>query len=301
MSLDYAIYDVFTSERLTGNALAVVFGAGDLETEAMQAIAREFNLSETVFVRPPEVAAHTAELRIFVPARELPFAGHPTVGAAIAIAEKDGLEGSAIQVLEEQVGRVRSAVTVRDGEPSFAEFDLPRLPEPVDFDATREAVAVALGVDPVEIGFENHRIAAWTAGVPYVTVPVAGLGVAERVSVNADAWLALLPGTLAVPAGAFVYCRETVRHDSAFHARMFAPWDGIAEDPATGSAVAAFAGQIMHHDEPVDGPSTFWIEQGVEMGRPSHIRLEIDVKGGMADAARIGGSAVKMAEGTLFV
>ncbi|MEZ5811644.1 MAG: PhzF family phenazine biosynthesis protein [Rhizobiaceae bacterium] len=301
MSRSYAIYDVFTDEVLSGNPLAVVFGAEDLDTAAMQRVAGEFNLSETVFVRPAEAPGHTANLRIFTPARELPFAGHPTVGAAIAIAEKNGVSGSAIQVLEEQVGSVRAAVSVRAGEASFAEFDLPRLPEAIDFDATREAAAVALNIDPVEIGFENHKIACWTAGVPYVAVPVSGLAVAARVSVHAEAWLALLPGTMAVPAAPYVYCRETVRHDSAFHARMFAPWDGIAEDPATGSAVAAFAGQIMRFDEPVDGPSSFWIEQGMEMGRPSRIRLEIDVKGGRTDAARIGGSAVKVAEGTLSV
>ncbi len=301
MALTFAIYDVFTSEPLAGNALAVVFDADDLDTKRMQAIAREFNLSETVFIRSTKRPGYSAGLRIFTPARELPFAGHPTVGAAIAIAERNGVAGSAIQVLEEQVGPVRAAVSLRKREPSFAEFDLPRLPEPVEFGATREAVAVALGIDPIEIGFENHKIAAWTAGVPYVTVPVAGLGVAARVLVNAEAWLALLPGTMAVPAAPFVYCRECIRHDSAFHGRMFAPWDGIAEDPATGSAVAAFAGQIMRFDEPVDGPSSFWVEQGMEMGRPSRIRLEIDVKGGVADAARIGGSAVKVAEGTLRV
>ena len=300
MSRNYAVYDVFTNQALTGNPLAVVFDADDLDNEAMQAIAGEFNLSETVFIRSPEKPGASAALRIFTPARELPFAGHPTVGAAIAIAENNGVDGTAIQVLEEQVGPVRAAVTIRQDEPAFAEFDLPRLPEPFDFAASREAVAVALGVDPLEIGFENHKIAAWTAGVPYVTVPVAGLGVAERVSVNVDEWLALLPGTMAVPAAPYVYCRESIRHDSAFHARMFAPWDGIAEDPATGSAVAAFAGQIMYFDEPVDGPSSFWIEQGMEMGRPSHIRLEIDVKGGAADAARIGGGAVKVAEGRLL-
>lgn len=300
MSRSYAVYDVFTDSALSGNPLAVIFDTDGLDTEAMQQVAAEFNLSETVFVRPPLEPGHTAELRIFTPVRELPFAGHPTVGASIAIAERRGIDGTAIQVMGELVGPVRSAVTVREGEPSFAEFDLPRLPEPVDFDASRENVAVALGVDPLEIGFENHKTAAWSAGVPFVTVPVAGLAVAERIMVNSDAWLALLPGSMSVPAAPFVYCRESIRHDSAFHARMFAPWDGISEDPATGSAVAAFAAQIMYFDEPVDGPSSFWVEQGMEMGRPSHIRLEIDVKGGLADAARIGGSAVKVAEGTLF-
>ena len=299
MPRHYAIYDVFTDQALAGNPLAVVFDCDGLDLQAMQTIAREFNLSETVFILPPEKSASSAALRIFTPGRELPFAGHPTVGAAIAIAESRGLPGTSIQVLEEQVGMVRAAVTISEDEPAYAEFDLPRLPERVTFDASREAVAAALGVDPLEIGFENHKIAAWSAGVPYATVPVAGLAVAEKISVDSKLWLDLAPTVGGVVADPYVYCRETVLHDCSFHARMFAPWQGIAEDPATGSAAAAFAGQIMHFDEPVDGPSSFWIEQGMEMGRPSRIRLEIDVKGGMIDAARIGGGAVRVAEGQL--
>lgn len=299
MKRNYAVYDVFSDEPLAGNPLAVIFDCDDLETGRMQAIAREFNLSETAFILPALEPNHTARIRIFTPEREMPFAGHPTVGSAIAIAERAGQQGSAIQVLEELVGPVRAAVTLRDEKTSFAEFDLPRFPEVVSFDASREAVAAAINLDPQQIGFENHKITAWSAGVPYVMVPVSGLTAAGSVRVDADAWLELLPGSGAVRAAPFVYCRECVRHDSSFHGRMFAPWDGIREDPATGSAVAAFAGQIMRFDEPVDGPSTFWIEQGFEMDRPSRIRLEIDVSGGEIDAARIGGSAVLTASGVI--
>ncbi len=300
MSRSYAIYDVFTNVALSGNPLAVVFDGGGIDTQAMQTIAREFNLSETVFILPPEKPTASAALRIFTPGRELPFAGHPTVGAAIAIVESRGVTGTSIQMLEEQVGQVRVAVSVNGDEPAYAEFDLPKLPEPIEFEASREAVAAALGIDPLEIGFENHKIAVWSAGIPFAAIPVAGLAVAERIAVDSNLWLDLAPTVNGVVADPYVYCRETVQHDCSFHARMFAPWQGIPEDPATGSAVAAFAGQVMHFDEPVDGPSSFWIEQGMEMGRPSRIRLEIDVKGGAIDAGRIGGSAVKVAEGTLL-
>lgn len=297
----YAVYDVFTDKVLTGNPLAVVFDTDGLDTAAMQAIAREFNLSETVFVLPPENPAHRANIRIFTPGNELPFAGHPTVGAAIALTERDGgaAAETGIFVLEEKVGAVRCAIT-HGKAGAFAEFDLPRLAQPVGFPALPEAVAAALGLEPQDIGFENHVVGAWSAGVPYATVPVRGLAEAAKVRMNTDLWLELTPVIGGIITSPYVYCRETVNHGSSFHARMFGPYDGIIEDPATGSAVAALTGAIMKFDRPVDGPSQFWIEQGIEMGRPSSIRLEIDVTGGAMTAARIGGHARKVAEGTLF-
>jgi trans-2,3-dihydro-3-hydroxyanthranilate isomerase len=299
----YFVYDVFTDTVLTGNPLAVVLDAGGLDTLAMQRIAGEFNLSETVFVLPPENDRHRARLRIFTPVNEMPFAGHPTVGAAIALAEQAPGPNTAIEtgifVLEENIGPVRCAVS-NGKTAAFAELDLPRLPSPVAFSALPEAVGSALGLAAHEIGFENHRISAWSAGVPFATVPVRGLNEAAKARMNADLWLSLAPafGNMVVPA--YVYCRETVNHGCTFHARMFALHEGVIEDPATGSAVAALTCAIMNFDQPVEGPSQFWIEQGIEMGRPSRIRLEIDVAGGTMTAARIGGHAVRIAEGTLF-
>jgi trans-2,3-dihydro-3-hydroxyanthranilate isomerase len=300
---NYVVYDVFTDKVLTGNPLAVVLDGEGLDSAAMQRIAREFNLSETVFVQAPENKMHRAKIRIFTPGIELPFAGHPTVGTAIALAERAGGGKAAAEpgifVLEENVGPVRCAIS--NGKAgAFAELDLPRLAKPVVFPALPEAVAAALGLEPNEIGFENHRIGAWSAGVPYATVPVHGLEAAAKVRMNTDLWLDLTPVVDGIITSPYVYCRDTVNHDASFHARMFGPYDGIIEDPATGSAVAALTGAIMHFDQPVDGPSQFWIEQGIEMGRPSSIRLEIDVAGGKMTAARIGGHAVKVAEGTLF-
>lgn len=300
---NYAVYDVFTETALAGNPLAVVFDASGLDDAAMQRIAGEFNLSETAFVLPAEQPVHSARVRIFTPRLELPFAGHPTVGTAIALAENaasagDG-ERSAIVVLEEAVGPVRCAVTAGNGS-AFAEFDLPRLPEPFQFEVDREAIAAALGISYFDVGFENHVIGAWSAGVPYVCVPVANLKAAAEVKLDAALWRALALSENAVLGDPYIYCRETVNHDCAFHARMFAPDAGIAEDPATGSALAAFAGAIVRHDEPVDGSHGLWVEQGIEMGRPSRMRLEIDVADGRLEAARIGGHAVRVAEGTLF-
>lgn len=298
----YLIYDVFTDTALTGNPLAVVLDAEGLDTRRMQAIAREFNLSETVFVLPARNPVRQAALRIFTPGLELPFAGHPTVGTAIALAEEQGVASGdgAILVLEEKVGDVRCVVGFRDGA-NFAEFDLPKLSEKLDFEVPQEMIGAALGLGPHEIGFENHVPALRTAGVPYVTVPVADLDAAGRARLDQKLWGEIAPVIDGVPADAYVYCRETVNHDCHFHARMFAPKSGIPEDPATGSAAAAFSGAVLTFDAPPDGPHAIWIEQGIEMGRPSRIRLEMEISDGKAVSARIGGHAVRVAEGRLYL
>lgn len=295
----YAIYDVFADKALAGNPLAVVFDAEDLDTEAMQRIAGEFNLSETTFVSRAENPRHRANVRIFTPRHELPFAGHPTVGTAIALTESDG-NGAGVLVLEERVGPVRCAVSRANGV-AFAEFDLPRLPERLDFSVSREAVAAALGLDHEEVAFENHAISLWTAGVPFVMIPVRDLEVAARARLDSAAWLAMAGEADGRSPAAYIYCRESVNADSSFHVRMFGDHLGIPEDPATGSAAAAFAGVINAFDRPLDGSAQYWIEQGIEMGRPSRIRLELDVDKGAITAARIGGHAVRVAEGTLLV
>ncbi|MBW3095859.1 PhzF family phenazine biosynthesis protein [Pseudohoeflea coraliihabitans] len=304
---EYAIYDVFTDRPFGGNPLAVVFGAGDFDAALMQRIAGEFNLSETCFVGPAEHEVHTARLRIFTPSRELPFAGHPTVGAAIALAERrvrtdlqeDGID--LVEVLEEEVGPVRCAVQLEKGRPGFAEFDLPRLPAPIAASVEPADVAAALGLGVHEIGFENHVVSVSSAGVPFVLVPVHDMAAAAKARMDMHHWLKFAPLVGGVPADCYLYCRGGEHHDASFHARMFAPSMGIAEDPATGAAVAALAGAIHRFDGLLDGHCTEMIEQGVEMGRPSHIHLHLDLAGGKIKAGRIGGQAVKVAEGKLLL
>lgn len=298
MSLAYAIYDVFTDQRFAGNPLAVVFDADPLDDTSMAMIAKEFNLSETVFVRAPSAPAHTASLRIFMPGGELPFAGHPTVGTAVALAERDGAGADRLMMLEELIGPVR--VALHSGPATYAEFDLPQLPlqQPPSLDAGQ--VSAALGLAPTDIGFENHVISQWSAGVPFLCVPIAGATAMAAAQFDASLWLSHFPGRdprdVLCP---YLYNRETIGHDCAFHTRMFGSHHGITEDAATGSAVAALSGAIAHFDGLVEGPNVWVIEQGIEMGRPSRIRLEVNGRNGKMDAARIGGNAVKFAEGTL--
>jgi len=295
----YAIYDVFTSEGLSGNPLAVVFDGKGLSDSRMQAIAREFNLSETVFVTPPENPAHSARLRIFTPGRELPFAGHPTVGTAVALAElnHEGAGLDLVSVLEENVGPVRCAVKLAAGEAGFAEFDLPKRSEQIQANIDLQKVADALCLSVSDIGFENHRPSVWSAGVPFAMVPVSDLRAAGSIAFDPGRWAAAVDKTVA----AYIYCRGGVDHRASFHARMFAPDMGIAEDPATGGAVAAMSGAIQHFDALPDGHHAHLIEQGVEMGRTSHIDLHLEIKSQQVVHARIGGRAVRIASGSLFL
>ncbi len=301
MALSYSVYDVFTDTKLAGNPLAVIFDGGGLDDAAMQAIACETNLSETVFVQPANNPAYTARIRIFTPGRELPFAGHPTVGTAIALAEKAHGAGTLdlVSVLEENVGPVRCAVRLREGEASFAEFDLPRKSQQISLPLDKLGIADALSLKTTEIGFENHVPSIWSAGVPFLMVPVHDVGAAERLEFDPQLWEKTVPFVDGALASAYIYCRGGVNHVAKFHARMFASGMGISEDPATGSAAAALSGAINHFDRLTDGHHPILIEQGVEMGRPSFIHLHMDIEGGGISNARIGGQAVRIATGTL--
>lgn len=305
MERRYAILDVFTDKPLAGNPLAVVLDATGLEGERMGAIAREFNLPETVFILPPTNPMHSAKVRIFTPRTELPFAGHPTVGTAVFLARQrlgdgtsDDGETDAVLVLEEGVGPVRCGVKIRRGI-GHTVFDAPLMPKTLGEPAGREAIAAALGLIPAEIGFENHHATAFDAGIPFTFVPVRDLAAVGKIAPDARLWHDAF-GTLS-PSNVFAYSRECVGIGRQFHARMFAPDLGVPEDPATGSAAAAFAGVIGRFDGMTAGSHRFVIEQGFEMSRPSLMELEVDIADGRIAATRVGGDAVILADGTLDV
>jgi trans-2,3-dihydro-3-hydroxyanthranilate isomerase len=299
MPCRFVTLDVFTEEPLAGNPLAVVLDAEGLDTARMQAIAREFNLSETVFVLPPENARHRARLRIFTPGGELPFAGHPTVGTAVLLALREGPSGpDAVAFgLEENVGVVPCVVEARGQARGYARFRVPRLAEVWGDGREPTLAASALGLDPGDIGFDRHAPSRHSAGVPFDFVPLASLDAVARARPAGDAFRQAF-GDRGPPA-AYVYTRQTASTGARFRARMFAPSFGIAEDPATGAAAAAFAGVLMHFEPLGDGEHSFVIEQGYDMGRPSDIELQIVIQGGALASAEIGGSAVLVSEGTL--
>ena len=298
MTRRYQTLDVFTETALAGNPLAVVLDAEGLDDVRMQAIAAEFNLSETVFVFEPRDPVNSALVRIFTPKRELPFAGHPTVGAAALIAHRRASDLLAAQdlriVLEEPIGDVVCVARRRKGQALAAYFELPKLPERLkDKPPSTVQIAASLGLELQDIGFDGHEPSVFSAGAPFLFVPVRSLDAIGCAAPGIMPW-----ATKDGPA-TFVYTREIEREGSAYHARMFASAWGVYEDPATGSAVAAFAGVVQAFERPRDGESMLTIEQGFEMGRPSLIALGLVIENGALVSATIGGSVVIVSSGSL--
>jgi len=300
MARRFVTLDVFTGELFAGNPLAVVLDAEGLDTNGMQTIAKEFNLSETVFVLPASDPHQRADIRIFTPGRELPFAGHPTVGTAVLLAllDQQGKPGAVAFGLREQVGVVPCAVEVKDEKRGMARFRLPRLPFTWGEGKESADCAWALGLDPTDIGFDRHVPSRHSAGVAYDLVPVASLEALARSRPQGEAFDKTF-GDSDHPA-AYAYARVPQAQGLRFRARMFGPGMGILEDPATGSAAAAFAGALMQCEPLGDGEHNIVIEQGVEMGRPSEIYLQMVIDKGALVSAEIGGGAVMVSRGELL-
>jgi trans-2,3-dihydro-3-hydroxyanthranilate isomerase len=299
MKLKFHTLDVFTAEPFTGNGLAVVLDADGLSDQRMQEIAREFNLSETIFVQRPEDETHTAKVRIFMPAGELPFAGHPTIGCAVLLASlkyKSGCSFDTDILLEEKVGLVPVKVS-RIGDAPRAIFVAPKLPQKIGKAPSNSKIARGLGLDEDRIGFSSHRPGVFAAGNPFLFVPVGNLEALARARATEPHWSEMLKEAGAFSA--YIYTPAGARPDTSFRARLYAPNEGIPEDPATGSAAATFPGQIHFHESLEDGRHRWQIEQGYEMGRPSQIAVEAEISGGSITVVRVGGQAVHVSEGTI--
>lgn len=297
MKRRFVTLDVFTQRRFAGNPLAVVLQAESLESSAMQAIAREFNLSETVFVLPPDNPAHRARYRIFTPKEEVAFAGHPTVGTAVLLGIIDGSPSVRDLVLEANIGPVPCHVEPSGDEGGQAAFLLPALPAEVGAPPPGESLAAALGLGATDIGFGRFVPICFSAGIGFTFAPLKNMDAVRRAKPD----LARFASALTAPAhrAVFAFCQETVERGHDFHARMFAPSYGVPEDPATGSAVAAFAGVLARLAGLKDGSHRFMIEQGHEMGRPSLITLALTLAKGALTTASVGGGAVIVSEGVI--
>ncbi len=311
----YHTLDVFTDRIFGGNPLAVFPDGRGLDGATMQRIARELNLSETVFLLPSE-GEGDLRARIFTPGAEVPFAGHPTVGTAV-LAVSEGLagrgEGDGVRrvVLEEGVGPVAVEVEVRDGEAVAGTLTAAAVPTEVAFPGDPGEVARMLGVDEGDLGFDLEGGApalaplrpgvgfapAWaSAGLEFFVVPVRSVEVAQRARLDEG----VRAGLLTDPDRAtMVYVVAPGEGDADLRVRMFAPEIGVPEDPATGSACAALGGWLGLRS--VDGVHPWSVEQGIEMGRPSRLALEIRVAGGAVDRIRVGGGAVRVASGEMTV
>lgn len=294
--------DVFTDRIFGGNPLAVFPDGQGLSTEQMQRTARELNLSETVFVLPPESPDHTRKLRIFTPSTELPFAGHPTVGTAIVLASIGGvpLDGAETRIVfEEGVGPVPVLIRSEGDVPVFAQLSAARLPEPGPPPPSVDELAELLSIDPGDILTGDDAPENVSAGVPFLFIPVRDRSVLARCRVRMDRWDALLAGPEAPEL--YVFSRDPELPGSDFRARMFGPGLGIPEDPATGGAATAFGGYVGVRAPERDATLRFTIEQGFEMGRPSLLHLEVDKRDGKVTAVRVGGGAVLVSEGTMEI
>ncbi|WP_227444452.1 PhzF family phenazine biosynthesis protein [Cognatishimia sp. F0-27] len=294
----FATLDVFTEQRFAGNPLAVVEDAGDLSADQMQIIAREFNLSETIFVMPPRNPAHSARVRIFFPTAEIPFAGHPTIGCAIhlALAATPGqADFDQVITLEEEAGDVPVTVTRRDGRIT-AEFRAPVLPVSVTGAMPPDRGLAADALDLSDSDFSADAPHVFEGGPAFLYLPLASLDALARARPLEPAWGQMLAG--AQVDSAWLYA---TRSDGTVQARMFSPNAGIPEDPATGSAAAIFAAQYAKTVGWPDGESRLTIHQGHEMGRPSRIGLRVDVTHNEIEAIFVSGSAVPVSHGRVMV
>jgi trans-2,3-dihydro-3-hydroxyanthranilate isomerase len=301
MPLSYTTLDVFTDRPFGGNPLAVFCDQPALSTAQMQVIAREFNLSETVFIVPPREPRALRRLRIFSPSREMPFAGHPTLGAVQTLVEAGiaNIPGETGEfALELEVGLVPIKVTRRTGALPFLQLTAARLPETRGTAPSPAALARMLQLEEREILHDRDRAEAWSCGLPFLFVPVRDRAVLARAKPDSAAWSDTLKGAWATEA--FVFCRDPELPGSQIRARMFAPDLGIGEDPATGSAVAAFGGYLAAREPAGTGTHHWTIEQGFEMGRPSLLRVQVDTSNGKPAAVHVGGTAVTVSEGRLL-
>ena len=285
--------DVFTTRRFGGNQLAVLPDADGLDAAAMQRLAAEFNYSETTFVLPPADPANLAQVRIFTPRSEMPFAGHPTVGTALALAWLGRTPPGGEFVFEEQAGLVPVRIATDAEGRLGAEFTAPAAASHSRaIDAGAVARALTLGVEELVAG--GGLPCAASCGAPFLLVELASRDALARATLGS---IAALPAVAA--EGVFMFTREDADGTADLRARMFAPAHGVAEDPATGSAAAALAGFLGGRPGLADGWHAWRIAQGVEMGRPSLIRARALRQGSKVAEVRIAGTAVPVAEGTI--
>ena len=297
MQRRYITVDVFTDRAFGGNPLAVVLDAGSLSTAQMQAIAIEFNYSETTFVLPPRDAAHDAQVRIFTVTSELPFAGHPNVGTAYVLATQAAKPPSRLK-FEEVAGLVAVDIVTEAGRVVGAELTAPQpLKKLTPFSA--EQVAACLSLSPADIKSDRHPPQIVSVGMPFLVAEVDSRESLRRARPDAAAFAQIFPCDGAFQI--YFYTRDVPEAEKPcdLQARMFFPGSsGFIEDPATGSATVAAAALLADLSGERDGELKLRIGQGVDMGRPSLLLTRIRKEDGALVSAHVGGGCVQVMEGT---
>jgi trans-2,3-dihydro-3-hydroxyanthranilate isomerase len=294
----YVTIDVFTDRTFGGNPLAVVLDAEGLTSSQMQSIATEFNYSETTFVLPPRDARHTAQVRIFTPRVEVPFAGHPNIGTAVVLAQDLEAQAQAQSgfVFEEAAGLVSIELLREGGTVVGAELTVPEALS-IRASVSVDDAAACLSLDSSEIGTAVHAPQVVSVGLPFLVAEVISRDALRRAKPDLRTHERVLPpiGTDSI----FAYVRGSAA--GALHARCFMPLDGSVEDPATGSATAATIALLATLDPERSGERRWRVEQGVDMGRPSLLLGRTQKRDGRVAAVHVAGQAVPVMQGSLHI
>lgn len=299
MRREFVTADVFTTTKGGGNPLAVVLDCAGLTDAQMQMITREFHLSETTFVLSAKAPDQTAFVRIFTPAGELPFAGHPVVGTAVVLAKRHKAKTGALptrMVLAVPLGTVQIQIGNDPSGAITATCAIPKLPVMRSPSPSAEQIAAALSLSASDIDTTRRPIQTWDAGFAVVFAGLRSRDSVSRARVDLSKWFST--DEFGRPVSVYPYAANG---DGCFYARMFAPMEGVPEDPATGGAVAAFSGHLHACDHLHEGLHEAIIEQGVDMGRPSEIKLEMEVAQDQLLRVRIGGPAIEFMAGSFDI
>jgi trans-2,3-dihydro-3-hydroxyanthranilate isomerase len=298
MQLEFITVDVFTDRRFGGNPLAVIPDGSGVTSAQMQAVAAEFNLAETTFVLPPRDPAHTAEVRIFTPRSELPFAGHPNIGTAFVLASRGKSHGRAVEdplLFEEKAGLVRLDL-IREGSSIVGARLAPPQPLSRGDDIAPDVVAAACSLTPADIATEHHAPCIASCGLPLAFAEVKTRAALSAAAPRADVFSEHLKIDRA--AGILLYVWDK-SGGFDLQVRMFGPLHGVPEDPATGSANVTLVGLLASLRPERDLVLRLRISQGVDMGRPSLLEGGAEKRDGKLVAVSIGGRCVAMMRGTL--
>ena len=299
MKLDFVTVDVFTDKQFAGNPLGVVLNADGLTAEQMQAIAAEFNLAETTFVLPPKDSANTAEVRIFTPRYEMPFAGHPNVGTAYALARAGTSYGRPVPqdrvLFEEKAGLVPVTLLRDAGAISGARLASPQSLS-IGTEISIDLVASACSLSQDDILTVHHRPCIASCGAAFILAELKSRDALGRAAARTDVFMQQVGKQPAVSILLYTQVNEA---EIDIRARMFAPHHGIPEDPATGSANVALIGLLAKLRPETDLQLHKTIAQGVEMGRPSLLRAEAEKTNGVVTATSIGGQCVHVMSGSI--
>ncbi|NTV62964.1 MAG: PhzF family phenazine biosynthesis protein [Oscillochloris sp.] len=304
-TVSFEVVDVFTATRFGGNPLAVITDGRGLDTALMQQIAREFGFSETTFVLPPTNPGHTARVRIFTPTTEVPFAGHPNVGTAYVLARLGDLFGKALSddlLFEEEAGLVAVAIQRSGTAVTGAAITAPRALE-VGLEVAPAVVAACVSLSPDDIALAAHPPRFLSVGLPFIAAELVDREALSRARPNIEHFLeadARLSDRSGFNVATFLYVPDA-DNPAQLSARMFAPLDDVAEDPATGSASAALAAFLASRMPQSDGEIALTIVQGVDMGRPSTIRLLVIKSAGAVQRVVVSGDCVSVMRGEMSV